>query len=94
MDMRTQATCNEYADREVFRHKCGLPISTYFSGLKLKWLCDHVVGVREALASGEALFGTIDTWLLWNMTGGTNGGVHMTDVTNASTEFSFIHPPR
>eukprot|EP00123_Amoebidium_parasiticum_P012286 comp21252_c0_seq1/m.28961 comp21252_c0_seq1/g.28961 ORF comp21252_c0_seq1/g.28961 comp21252_c0_seq1/m.28961 type:complete len:501 (-) comp21252_c0_seq1:466-1968(-) len=84
MDMRTQSTCNEFPDREIFRQVCGLPVSTYFSGLKLKWLCDNVKGIHEALEKGDALFGTIDTWLLWNMTGGPNGGVHATDVTNAS----------
>jgi glycerol kinase len=69
---------------EVIRHKAGLPPATYFSGGKLQWLLDHVDGLRADAERGEAIFGTIDTWLLWNLTGGVRGGVHMTDVTNAS----------
>ena len=69
---------------EVIRRKAGLPPATYFSGGKLKWLLDHVDGLRAAAERGDALFGTTDTWLLWNLTGGTDGGVHVTDVTNAS----------
>ena len=70
------------ADR--FRESTGLPVSTYFSGTKMIWLLENVDGLREAGEKGEALFGTIDTWVLWNMTGGTDGGVHATDITNAS----------
>jgi glycerol kinase len=70
------------ADR--FRDKVGLPLSTYFSGTKLIWLLENVDGLRQAAENGEALFGTIDTWVLWNLTGGADGGVHVTDVTNAS----------
>ena len=67
-----------------FRGKTGLPLSTYFSGLKIRWLLDHVKGVRELAEAGEVLFGNIDTFLLWHLTGGADGGVHITDVTNAS----------
>src|SRR5690349_3070126 len=69
---------------EVIRHKAGLPPATYFSGGKLQWMLDHVDGLRADAERGEALFGTVDTWLLWNLTGGPQGGVHVTDVTNAS----------
>ncbi|WP_405140957.1 glycerol kinase GlpK [Sphaerisporangium sp. NBC_01403] len=69
---------------EVIRRKAGLPPATYFSGGKIKWILDNVDGVREAAESGEAVFGNTDTWLLWNLTGGTDGGVHVTDPTNAS----------
>ncbi|HEY5846846.1 MAG TPA: glycerol kinase GlpK [Microlunatus sp.] len=69
---------------DLIRERTGLPPATYFSGGKLQWILDHVDGVRRAAESGEALFGTIDSWLLWNLTGGPDGGVHLTDVTNAS----------
>jgi glycerol kinase len=69
---------------DVIRHKAGLPPATYFSGAKLQWLLDHVDGLRTDAERGEAIFGTVDTWLLWNLTGGVSGGVHVTDVTNAS----------
>ncbi|MDN3269408.1 glycerol kinase GlpK [Streptomyces sp. MA15] len=69
---------------DVIRHKAGLPPATYFSGGKIKWLLDHVDGLREAAEAGHALFGNTDAWVLWNLTGGPNGGVHATDVTNAS----------
>jgi glycerol kinase len=69
---------------EVIRRKAGLPPATYFSGGKLRWMLDHVDGLRADAERGEALFGTVDTWLLWNLTGGIRGGVHVTDVTNAS----------
>ncbi|UUW88133.1 glycerol kinase GlpK [Pimelobacter simplex] len=69
---------------DVIRHRAGLPPATYFSGGKLQWILDNVPGVREAAERGDALFGTPDTWILWNLTGGTDGGVHVTDVTNAS----------
>ena len=71
-------------DSEWFRAKTGLPLSTYFAGTKLRWILDNVPGVRTRAEKGELLFGTIDTWLLWNITGGVDGGVHATDVTNAS----------
>ena len=67
-----------------FRPQTGLPLSTYFSGLKLRWLLQNVAGAREKAAAGELLFGNIDTFLLWHLTGGARGGVHATDVTNAS----------
>jgi glycerol kinase len=69
---------------EVIRRKAGLPPATYFSGGKIQWILDNVEGVREAAENGEAVFGNTDSWLLWNLTGGTDGGVHITDVTNAS----------
>jgi glycerol kinase len=70
--------------QDRFRAQTGLPLSTYFSGLKLRWILKNVPGARERAAAGELLFGNIDTFLVWNLTGGTNGGVHITDVTNAS----------
>jgi glycerol kinase len=69
---------------DVIRHKAGLPPATYFAGGKLQWILDNVEGVRAAAERGDAVFGSIDTWLLWNLTGGPRGGVHVTDVTNAS----------
>lgn len=70
--------------QDRFRAKTGLPLSTYFSGLKIRWLLDHVSGLRQRAEAGEILFGNIDTFLLWHLTGGADGGVHVTDVTNAS----------
>ncbi len=67
-----------------FRAKTGLPMASYFSALKLQWLLDNVSGARRKAEAGELLFGNIDTWLLWNLTGGPQGGLHVTDVTNAS----------
>ncbi|WP_281887320.1 glycerol kinase GlpK [Agromyces rhizosphaerae] len=67
-----------------FAETTGLPLNTYFSGTKLAWILEHVEGARARAEAGELLFGTIDTWLLWNLTGGVSGGVHATDVTNAS----------
>ena len=67
-----------------FRAKTGLPLATYFSGLKIRWVLEHVPEIREQAEMGDVLFGNIDTFLLWNLTGGPNGGVHVTDVTNAS----------
>lgn len=69
---------------DVVRHRAGLPPATYFSGGKLQWILENVPGAREAAERGDALFGTPDTWVLWNLTGGPDGGVHVTDVTNAS----------
>ena len=69
---------------EVIRRKAGLPPATYFSAGKLQWILDNVEGVRQDAERGDALFGTCDSWLLWNLTGGPRGGVHLTDVTNAS----------
>lgn len=70
-----------------FLEKTGLMLSPYFSGSKIKWLLDNVPGLRDDAESGKALFGTIDTWVLWNMTGGVRGGLAVTDVTNASRTF-------
>ncbi|KAG5460558.1 MAG: hypothetical protein BJ554DRAFT_7379 [Olpidium bornovanus] len=67
------------------QHRCGLPITTYFSGVKLRWLLDNVPKVAEAAKMGNLRFGTVDSWLIYNMTGGsTGGGIHVTDVTNES----------
>ncbi|MBV9136317.1 MAG: glycerol kinase GlpK [Hyphomicrobiales bacterium] len=70
--------------KDRLRAKTGLPLATYFSGLKLAWLLENVPGARARAKAGEALFGNIDSWLTWNLTGGTRGGLHVTDVTNAS----------
>src|SRR6266705_3544056 len=70
--------------QDRFRSQTGLPLSTYFSGLKLRWLLENIPGAREKAAGGELLFGNIDTFLLWNLTGGPRAGMHLTDVTNAS----------
>ncbi|MFC6882484.1 MULTISPECIES: glycerol kinase GlpK [Actinomadura] len=69
---------------DTIRHRAGLPPATYFSGGKIQWILENVDGVREAAENGEAIFGTTDTWVLWNLTGGPDGGVHVTDPTNAS----------
>src|SRR5215218_10333390 len=69
---------------DVIRQKAGLPPATYFSAGKVQWILENVDGVREAAEAGDAVFGNTDTWLLWNLTGGVDGGVHITDVTNAS----------
>ena len=86
-DTRTDVICNGLAKdggQDRFRPVTGLPLATYFSGPKIKWLLDNVTGLREAAEKGEAVFGNIDTYIIWNLTGGTKGGVHVTDVTNAS----------
>ncbi len=86
-DTRTDQLVRELAgDRGVdrLRERVGLPLSTYFSGPKLTWLLENVDGARARAERGELAFGTMDTWVLWNLTGGTRGGVHVTDVTNAS----------
>jgi len=70
--------------QDRFRDATGLPLSTYFSSLKARWLLEHVPGAKERAADGELLFGTVDAFLVWHLTGGPNGGVHVTDVTNAS----------
>ena len=69
---------------DIIRRKAGLPPATYFAGGKIQWILENVDGVREAAESGDAIFGTTDTWIVWNLTGGPSGGVHVTDVTNAS----------
>ncbi|RWZ83568.1 glycerol kinase GlpK [Glutamicibacter sp. HZAU] len=86
-DTRTQDIVDELArDGGLDRYKqtVGLPLATYFSGTKIKWILDNVEGARERAEAGDLLFGTTDSWVLWNLTGGVDGGVHVTDVTNAS----------
>jgi glycerol kinase len=86
-DTRTDRLVRELAGEEGvdrLRERVGLPLSTYFSGPKLMWLLDNVEGARERAENGELAFGTMDSWVLWNLTGGTSGGVHVTDATNAS----------
>ena len=86
-DTRTADLCNELAAEggpDRFRKQTGLPLATYFAGPKAAWLLDNVAGARARAAAGELLFGTIDSWLVWNLTGGPSGGRHVTDVTNAS----------
>ncbi|GAA3335682.1 glycerol kinase GlpK [Curtobacterium sp. C1] len=85
-DTRTQAIVDKLADGDTDRYKSivGLPLATYFSGTKIAWILENVEGAREKAEAGDLLFGTTDTWVLWNLTGGTDGGVHKTDVTNAS----------
>lgn len=87
MDTRTDQLAAEIAregGRDRLRATTGLPLATYFSGLKLRWLLDQVPGAQKAAEAGELLFGTMDSWLVWNLTGGPQGGLHLTDVTNAS----------
>lgn len=84
---RTREICQELISRgmeSMIRDRTGLVIATYFSAPKLKWILDNVPVAREKAEQGQALFGNIDTWLIWNLTGGPNGGVHITDPTNAS----------
>jgi glycerol kinase len=86
-DTRTNKICNEFAKdggQDRFRAQVGLPLATYFSGPKIKWLLDNVDGLRAAAERGDAIFGNTDTWVIWNLTGGPNGGAHVTDVSNAS----------
>jgi glycerol kinase len=70
--------------QDRFRGVTGLPLSTYFSGLKIRWLLEHVPGIREQAQTGDVIFGNIDSYLAWHLTGGVNGGIHVTDVSNAS----------
>ncbi|XP_051752480.1 glycerol kinase isoform X1 [Ctenopharyngodon idella] len=98
LDLRTQSTVERLINKTPGRnknhlkHKTGLPISTYFSAVKLRWLMDNVEKVHEAVLSHRAMFGTVDSWLIWCLTGGKKGGVHCTDVTNASRTMLFnIH---
>ena len=86
-DTRTQPIVDALAENggiNRFREITGLPLATFFSGTKMVWLLENVPGAKEAALAGDLLFGTMDTWLLWNFTGGIDGGVHKTDVTNAS----------
>jgi glycerol kinase len=86
-DTRTDKICEELSQdggQDRFRLKNGLPIATYFSGPKVRWILENVDGTRERAEAGELLFGNMDTWCIWNMTGGTDGGLHITDPSNAS----------
>src|SRR5215471_21452389 len=86
-DTRTDKLCAELekeGGQDRFRAKNGLPIATYFSGPKVRWILDNVDGAQAKADAGELCFGNIDTWCIWNLTGGTNGGLHITDVSNAS----------
>lgn len=87
-DTRTHRICESLAGlgggADRYKAVVGLPLATYFSGPKVRWILDNVDGARDAAQRGDLLFGTMDTWLLWNMTGGVDGGIHVTDVTNAS----------
>ena len=87
-DTRTQKICDSLAGlgggADRYKDTVGLPLATYFSGPKIRWILDNVDGAREAAERGDLMFGNTDTWLLWNMTGGVDGGLHVTDVTNAS----------
>ena len=82
-DTRTRFLCEKLAEvegKDRFRERCGLPLATYFSGPKIKWMLDNIPGLREAADRGDAIFGNVDTFLIWHLT----GGAHITDVTNAS----------
>jgi len=84
-DARTAAQVSGLeSSRAWLCDRTGLPPATYFSAMKLQWILDHVDGVRAAAEGGDAIFGTIDSWVIWNLTGGVDGGLHVTDVTNAS----------
>ncbi|XP_014667701.1 PREDICTED: glycerol kinase-like isoform X2 [Priapulus caudatus] len=98
LDARTASTVEKLRDKipgrnkEFLKTKCGLPLSTYFSAVKLKWMLDNCQQVVTAINEKRCLFGTVDSWLMWNLTGGTKGGLHITDVTNASrTMLMSIH---
>ncbi len=91
-DTRTDQICAELAKdggSDRLRPKTGLPLATYFSGPKAKWVLDNVPGARADAEAGNLLFGNIDTWCIWNLTGGAQGGVHVTDVSNASRTLLF-----
>ncbi|SMC44697.1 glycerol kinase [Desulfocicer vacuolatum DSM 3385] len=84
---RTDAMCRKLiaqGGQDRFRAKTGLPVATYFSGPKIQWILENVPQAKAAALKGDALFGTMDTWVIWNLTGGPRGGAHVTDVTNAS----------
>ena len=89
LDSRAADTVARFAEeseqgKDRFREVCGLPLMPCFSGMKLRWLLDNVPAVAEGAAAGTALFGTVETWLIWNLSGGVEGGVHVSDVSNAS----------
>jgi glycerol kinase len=94
-DTRVENEVAEFAKnggQDRFRKQTGLPLATYFSGLKIRWLLDNVRGMRERAEAGDILFGNIDCFLVWKLTGGVNGGIHITDVTNASrTQLMDLH---
>jgi glycerol kinase len=86
-DTRTDKICDQLSaegGQDRFRLKTGLPIATYFSGPKVRWVLENVDGTRERAEAGDLIFGNMDTWCIWNLTGGTNGGLHITDPSNAS----------
>lgn len=86
-DTRTDSICEALSTvegRDRFRTPTGLPLATYFSGPKIRWVLDNIARAQARAEKGGILFGNIDTWLIWNLTGGANGGIHITDVTNAS----------
>src|SRR5215208_4719925 len=86
-DTGTDRLVDEFArdgGQNRFQEKVGLPLATYFSGPKIRWILDNVEGARDKAEAGDLVFGNMDTWLIWNLTGGTDGGLHITDVTNAS----------
>jgi glycerol kinase len=86
-DTRTDRLVDEFSrdgGQDRFREKVGLPLATYFSGPKIRWILDNVDGAAQKAEAGDLLFGNMDTWVIWNLTGGPNGGLHITDVTNAS----------
>jgi glycerol kinase len=86
-DTRTKPICDSLAlegGQDRFRERVGLPLATYFSGPKINWLLENVAGLRQAAERGDAIFGNIDSWIIWHLTGGPNSGSHVTDVTNAS----------
>ncbi|XP_063809535.1 glycerol kinase isoform X1 [Pseudophryne corroboree] len=95
LDLRTQSTVERLLkkipgrNKNFFKCRTGLPLSTYFSAVKLRWLLDNVEEIQNAVAEGRAMFGTVDSWIIWNLTGGKHGGVHCTDVTNASRTMLF-----
>lgn len=94
-DTRVEDAVAEFSrdgGQDRFREKTGLPLTTYFSSLKIRWILDHVPDARRMAENGDVLFGNIDTYLVWNLTGGCNGGIHVTDVTNASrTQLMNLH---
>ena len=86
-DTRTDKIVDELSadgGQDRFRETVGLPLATYFSGPKVRWILDNVDGAREKAEAGDLMFGNMDTWCIWNLTGGVDGGLHITDVTNAS----------
>ena len=86
-DTRTDAICQRLSREEGidrFREKTGLPLATYFSGPKIAWMLENIKGIQKAVNQGDVLFGTTDSWIIWNLTGGIHGGLHITDVSNAS----------